>query len=949
MKPISASKVSPRPRWRAVRALVWVGCLLLSSTVWGQQLLQVSPSFPTADGEITLTFDLKQAKDGRASGLLGKTSDVFLWAWGGFDAERKNATYGPPGQSDFSKAFDPGKMTSLGNDRWQIKLTPRKYLGVADDKALRWMGVLLKNGAGNNQTEDLTFALFENKLNVSILTPTQKSFFVEANAKIPVLAVASQRADLVLSVAGAPVAAVQNRDTLRFEVNAGNQTGVFKTVKISAKTNTETASEEFQFAVRPQPTVAELPTGLRDGINYISDTEVVLSLFAPKKNFVYVVGDFSNWDIESSNLMNRSADGNRYWIRLSGLRPGVEYAFQYVVDGTLYVGDPYAEKILDPLDRFIPAKTYPNLKAYPEKARGTCSVFQTAQRPYAWKTNNFKRPANEDLVIYELHVRDFVADQDLKSVIDTLPYLKKLGVNAIELMPIMEFAGNDSWGYNPIYFMAPDKAYGTANDLKRFIDICHENGMAVLLDMVLNHADYEFPYVKMYWDENKPSADSPFFNQAATHPFSVFFDFNHESTATQTLVDRINEFWIKEYRFDGYRFDLSKGFTQRQSSADDRFRLFDQSRVNIWKRIMDKVRAYDQTAYMILEHFAEDSEETDLSNYGYMLWGNHNDDFRQNVKGFSRSVDRLYFRNRGWQRNQLVGYMESHDEERMIFDVINNGFSDANYSTKALPEALNRTKAAAAIFLGVPGPKMLWQFGELGYDVSINFNGRVGRKPIRWEYARDPERSKLYKAFAELIKLKTSGAIGKDPNINLSLGGRFKRITSDNADMKWMVVANFDTELRNEPSGFLNTGTWYDFFTGQAVNVTNREELQAFRPGEFHVYTTKQLTRPEAGLVPWAAYTKAVITALEPLRDHAILTYPNPSAESVTLDFEDSYRGMIQIQWLDANGRRTHQLQLNKTEERLVHRENVGALPLGTYLVHIQQGSQVRVQKWVKQ
>ena len=171
-------------------------------------------------------------------------------------------------------------------------------------------------------------------------------------------------------------------------------------------------------------------------------------------------------------------------------------------------------------------------------------------------------------MVYELHVRDFVADKNYKAVIDTLSYLKNLGVNAIELMPVQEFTGNDSWGYNPTFYFATDKAYGTKNDFKTFVDKCHEMGFAVILDVVFNQADYEFPYVKMYWDGSQPAANSPFFNQQGTHPFSVFFDFNHESPATRAYIGNVVQFWLKEYNIDGYRIDLAKGFTQKQSSKD---------------------------------------------------------------------------------------------------------------------------------------------------------------------------------------------------------------------------------------------------------------------------------------------------------------------------------------------------------------------------------------------
>ena len=137
-------------------------------------------------------------------------------------------------------------------------------------------------------------------------------------------------------------------------------------------------------------------------------------------------------------------------------------------------------------------------------------------------------------------------------------------------MPIMEFEGNESWGYNPSYFFAPDKYYGSRDDLKEFIQAAHQQGMAVILDMVLNHAFGQNAMVRMYWnsDQNRPSEDSPWFNEEPTHPFNVGFDFNHESLYTKDFVDSVNLYWISEYHFDGFRFDLSKGFTQTNNPTD---------------------------------------------------------------------------------------------------------------------------------------------------------------------------------------------------------------------------------------------------------------------------------------------------------------------------------------------------------------------------------------------
>jgi len=186
-------------------------------------------------------------------------------------------------------------------------------------------------------------------------------------------------------------------------------------------------------------------------------------------------------------------------------------------------------------------------------------------------------------------------------------------------MPISEFEGNLSWGYNPNYYFAPDKYYGTKNALKHFIDECHSRGIAVIQDMVLNHSFGTSPMVMLYWDalNNRPAANNPWFNPIAKHDFNVGYDFNHESEATKYLVNRVVKYWINEYHVDGYRFDLSKGFTQTNTLGNTTaWGHYDQSRINIWQRISDSIWSVKPNAYVILEHFADNDEENRFIQHG---------------------------------------------------------------------------------------------------------------------------------------------------------------------------------------------------------------------------------------------------------------------------------------------------------------------------------------------
>jgi glycosidase len=902
------------------------------------QAVTTEPALPNGDQEITIFFDLTLAKDARAKGLLGKTSDVYLWSGAGSTETGDAFQFVPSGQTNFALPFEKGKMTSLGNDKWSIKFKPRDYYGVPAIATIKKLGVLLKSGDGKFQTEDFIITMYDNKLNVAFVQPKEKAFFADAGATIPVLAISSQKSNLELTVNNISVITISNKDSLKYSLKVGTTSGSAQTVKITSKTATETATTEFIVTVKPTPITATLPTGVKDGINYISDTKVTLVLFAPKKDFVYLIGDFNEWKYNSESLMKRTADGNRYWIDIEGLTKGQEYAFQYLVNGTLAVGDPYCEKILDPNnDKFIPSATYPNLKTLPADIKSIASVLQTGQTPYPWKITNFKRPSQDNLVVYEMHIRDFDADGSYKNAIDRISYFKNLGINCIELMPISEFSNNDSWGYNPTYFLAPDKAYGTKDDLKKFVDLCHENGIAVVLDVVYNQADYEFPYVKMYWDGAQPSTDSPFFNQKATHPYSVFFDFNHESQATKNYVERANEFWIKEYKIDGYRFDLAKGFTQRVTADDSQFRLYDQGRIDTWKNYYDKIRSYDKDAYVILELFSEDREEQTLTDYGMMVWANQNGDARNAVKGSNSDFSRFSYKPRGFKTPAAVGYMESHDEERIVFD--------AAKSISSLSVILERSKAAAATFLTIPGPKMIWQFGELGYDVSIDQNGRTGKKPIRWEYFQDADRLKLYKVYAELIKLKTSQEIFRTTDFQTDLGGIVKKMVLKNSTNQLISVANFALTERSISDIFPSAGKWYDYFTNEELIVTDLAKTYALQAGEFHIYTTNQLPKTESNLVPWKALGKNVLAAENEIEE-GIKLFPNPSKDFIKIEIPDFGKGYIFLKINDIMGRVLSENEFKAGQKN--YSIDIKNLPEGTYFLNVEQGEKRFVKKFVK-
>ncbi|MBJ6116564.1 T9SS type A sorting domain-containing protein [Pontibacter sp. BT310] len=914
------------------------------------QVVTVKPVLPTSEKPVTLIFDISKAKDSRAASLINTPNDIYLWSGAGStDADADAFKYEPAGQTNWAAPFTPGKMTYLGNNRWSITLTPRTYYGVPAGTPIRKLGLLLKNATGTAQTENFYVSLYPATGIVgAFVSPSEKAFFTDANTTIPVKAYTSVDANLRLKVDNTIVYTQTDKDSLIYSLNTGTETGLRRTVVFEATLGTESATDTFFFTNRPVPPVAQLPANAKDGVVYTGPDKALLTLFAPNKKFVYAIGEFSNWEALPEYLMKRTPDGNRYWVEIDGLETGKEIAYQYLVDGTIAVADPYTHKILDPNnDKYLTAANYPRLKPYPTGAKGIVSVLQTNQPTYNWKVKDFKRPAADTLVVYELLLRDFLATQNYETLADTLTYLKTLGVNAIELMPIMEFSGNISWGYNPNFYFAPDKAYGTANQLKAFIDKAHEMGIAVILDMVLNQADWEFPYMQLYRDGDRPAANNPFLNQQATHPFSVFFDFNHESEATKAFVERVNRYWLEEFKFDGFRFDLSKGFTQKNSGTNvGAWSAYDAGRVATWKRIYDEIRSYDKTAYVILEHFADNTEEKELANYGMMFWGNINHEYRDFAKSYDAYLDDISYKTRGWKSPYLIGYMESHDEERIMFDVKKNGRSSGNYNTRNLETALDRAKLAAAFFIPVPGPKMIWQFGELGYDVSIDSIGRTDPKPIRWNYRASESRMKLYKVYAELINLKKNYPVFRTTDFNLASENMIKRLTLVDNSMTVFIIGNYDVKQQTPQAGFPLAGTWYDHFTGETVNITNPTEIMVLQPGEFRMYTSVKLPSPEPNLLPW----KGVVLDAEdelPLAER-IEVYPNPTQHIAQLEFTDDYRGDVSVQVTDITGHVLRTVKFKKHQQSFRQSMDLRNVAAGVYLVQIEAGKRKVVKRLVK-
>lgn len=825
--------------------------ILLSVTTSYTQVVEVAPVFPRVSDNVTITFHAEQG-----NGALLGVSPVYAHT-GLITSESVNGSDWKYVQGNWGTPDPKVLMESQGSNIHTISYTIRDYYGVPAGEDVKSLAFVFRNANGsvvgrNGDGADIFYPVYPDDVEFLsvLLSPQQASLALFEGEEILVKGAVSQDAELFI---------IDNEDTLAsafgevLEFNLVIDEPGFHEVQFIAKNDEEVLVKSFTYTVIHQVEILDPPPGRKNGFTALNETTAYFQLYAPGKSFVHLVGDMTDWKYLSSHQLKRSVDGSIWWIELTGFNPEEGYRYQYVVDGNLRIADPYSTLVLDNFnDGFISHSTYPHLPPYPH-ALTNGIVSYVDLKPVQTTSPLQPKPARSDLIIYEILLRDFIATHDYQTLTDTLDYLKKLGINAIELMPVQEFEGNISWGYNPSYHMALDKYYGTIESFHTFIRECHDRDIAVILDVVYNHAFGQSPLAQLYWNAtlNRPDDQNPWLNPVAKHDFNVGYDFNHESPATKAFVKQVMQYWVETFGIDGFRFDLSKGFTQNNTLGNTtQWGAYDQSRINILQEYADFLWGLDPEFYVILEHFADNDEEKELSSRGMMLWGNMNTSTAQGSMGYGGSdISNAYYVNRQWTEPHLVAYMESHDEERIMRRNLVSGNSAPGYDIKNLHTALGRMELVTALFHLIPGPKLIWQFGELGYDYSINTctNGEVSNdcrldpKPIRWDYLNEWRRQRIYDITRAVLHLRNETAF-RDGAFSFSLANQFeKRINITHTEMDIAVVGNYHLASREVTPGFSKIGVWYDYISGDSIEVSELNMTVPLNAGEYRIYTTRKV------------------------------------------------------------------------------------------------------------
>lgn len=904
-------------------------------------LVWTEPAFPTQLDDVTVYFD---ATEGNAA-LADFQGTVYAHT-GVITSASTAPNDWKHVQGNWGTADNNVVMNSEGDNVYSISYNITDYYGINPGEIVEQLAFVFRNSDGSivgrdTDGSDIFLDVFPEEAGLlTSLNAPQNNTIVYQGEQLLIDVGINKTANVVITDNGTEIYN-ESTDQVNFEILASVE-GNHQLV-ITASDGMDESVIEINYLVLDNNEVAEdPPAGTKNGVNYLSSS-YIFQITAPNKEHVFLLCPENEYQVDINFQLTKSEDGNVFWKELpKSLFQSGENSYQYLVDGVLKVADPFSEVVLDPWnDGSVPPDALVGLPSYPsDYTTGIVTAFDLEKETYDWQSNNFERPENSDLVIYEILMRDFLNDKNYKSLLDTLDYLDRLGVNAIELMPISEFEGNNSWGYNPSFHMAVDKYYGSRDQLKRVIDECHERGIAVILDVVFNHAFSQSPLCQLYWNPSafRPSADSPYLNETARHPFNVGYDFNHESPFTKQWVKQVLSYWIEEFRFDGFRFDLSKGLTQKFTGDNaGAMSQYDSGRVEILKDYSDHIWSYDDDLYVIMEHFAVNTEERELSDYGMMLWGNISFEFAEAAMGYASDLDGADYTDRGWDDPHLIAYMESHDEERMGYKLKTYGASNSNYDTRELDTGVERVAAATAIYLSIPGPKMFWQFGELHYDFSINRctngsinpNCRLDPKPIRWDYKEEESRNNLYDRISAITHLKTNYPTFSTEDFEFNDNNAYtKSVHLYHQEMDAVSLANFNiTEAEINPR-FPNTGTWYEYFSGEELEVANTEENLTFAPGEYRIYTSNKI-EPPGGF-----FSTTYNIELD-----EVIFYPNPVSGNQEINAELlSFSPVQSVQIVDVLGR-TQVLPFSQTGNVLSIKNIAGNH--GHYIVLITQEDKV--------
>lgn len=522
---------------------------------------------------------------------------------------------------------------------------------------------------------------------------------------------------------------------------------------------------------------------------------VTFRVWAPNASTVNVAGQFNNWSTTSRPLYS---EGNGVWsVDVLGAIAGQEY--RYVINGNHWRTDPRAKNVLN--------------------SNGNGVIVDTA---YNWTP--FNPPPWNKMIIYEMHIgsyNDVSGPGTWQSAIAKLDHIQALGVNAVKMMPIAEFPGDYSLGYNPVHLFAPESAYGSPADLRQFVEQCHQRGIAVIIDVVYNHLGpddldqslWKFDGYSAYDDTGGIyfyEDDNRYTPWGNTRP-------NFSTGQVRSFLRDNVIYWLNEYNMDGIRMDGTAFIRERGYDGPDIPEGW-----SLMQWINDEIDAAHSQKISIAEDMRDNDWITKTTGEGGAgfdsQWdaGFHHkvvpalttsaDEFR-NMWDIRDAITHLY---NGWDTQRVI-YTESHDEvgsasgKSRVPEQIWPGNAGTYYPKK-------RSTLGAGLVFTSPGIPMLFMGQEFLEDGAWHDN-----IPLDW--SKTTAYAGILQLYTDLITLRrnqsntTRGLLAKNVNVfhvnNTEKMIAFHRWFNGGPGDDVIVVANFRNQAYTAYNiGFPRPGRW---------------------------------------------------------------------------------------------------------------------------------------------
>ncbi len=516
----------------------------------------------------------------------------------------------------------------------------------------------------------------------------------------------------------------------------------------------------------------------------VADNGAFFKVWAPHAQKISVIGDFNQWSRDQNLLWNE----NGWWFGFqAGVQAGQKYRF--AINDNLAKADPYGRQM--------------------EHSAGA-SIVKDA-KAFTWTDGSWETPRFENMVIYELHVGTYVGKNDgqsypgnFKNLLTKLDYIKSIGANMIEIMPVHEVPGPDSGeptpylGYSPVGLFAVESSYssGSANsydDLKTFVDAAHNKGMGVILDVVYNHfsdlSDRDNWY-RNYDGDSENNDGGIYFNGKGTD-WGIAPDWAR--IEVRGYIEDNCKYWLREFHFDGLRWDFTGEIKNKPSG---------------WQAMRDivwNVRSQFPKKIMICENLPYEKEVVESGNFHSGWWV----DFHHQLQSALQKESRADL---GGVKSGINGGDYSHVTKRVIYamshDEARNGGSYlvTEFGGRGSWDARAKARAAAALLLMSPGIPMIWQGEEFAQDGQFDDKRKHA---VNWSNEQDVDGGRMKTLYRDAIKSRwdhEAARLGSLTWMQEDGDNKVLAFRRDWGDEHLLVVINFSPHSFSDHSYAVSTG-----------------------------------------------------------------------------------------------------------------------------------------------